>query len=180
MKRLGLALGLTLTLLLGAPSNGADFTDEDFGGEPQSEKRADPVSELRNRDSAFSLLIEAFRQLQARLIQSDYEARLRAAASLDNLKTRRKVVVLAKQERDLRLKKLYGQLATLNTAYDYSRDIDEREARVVVPKNVDTVAAAAKLKDFVVLTPASVGLPSSSAEKTIPASFVLAADAPTP
>jgi hypothetical protein len=179
MKNLGLALGLTLTLLLCLRSNGADFTDEDFSGEPQSEKRADPVSELRNRDSAFSLLIEAFRQLQSRLIQTDYEARLRAAAQLDNLKTRRQVVVLAKQERDLRLKKLYGQVATLNTTYDYSRKVDEREAHVVVPSNVDTAAAARKLKDFVVITPASAGLPDSNDGKTIPASVVLADGAPT-
>jgi hypothetical protein len=180
MKILGLALGLTLVLMLFSPTKAADFTDEDFRGEPETEKRADPVSELRNRDSAFSLLMEAFRQLQSQLIQTDYESRLRAAAQLDNLKTRRQVIVLAKQERDLRLKKLYGQLETLNTTYDYSREIDQREAHVIVPKNVDTVAAANKLKNFVVITPAAAGLPSSAREKTIPASYVLAADAPTP
>src|SRR6266404_2091602 len=45
-------------------------------------KYCDPVCEVQAQDSAFSLMIEAYRQFQGRQIQLDYEARLRAAAGL--------------------------------------------------------------------------------------------------
>ena len=94
-------------------------------------------------------------------------------ADLSDLKTRRRVTVLAKQERDLRMKKLYGQLGNLATTYDYTRQRDEREAGVHVPNAIDTAAAAEKLKDFVVIAPAMGDSISSGRLQVMPASTVL-------
>ena len=100
------------------------MTDETALPQATQSKPYDLVSELRNQDSVFSILIEAFRQVQGRVIQTDYEARIKAANALDDLKTRRRVVALANQERDLRVKKLYHQLGSLCTTYDTTRHDD--------------------------------------------------------
>lgn len=173
MKNLGLALGLTLTMLFSPSMFAEDFIAEDSSEHSLAEKPADPVSELRNQDSAFALLTEAFRQLQSYLIESDYDARIEAAKSLKDPVARRKVTALAQQERELRLKKLYGQLDRMNTTYDYARQEDERVAGVTVSKNVDTVAAAHKLKDFVIISPDAFDSPAAVAPKALPASIVL-------
>jgi len=120
-------------------------------GASAQEKNPDVVGELRNQDAAFSLLIEAYQQVQNGLIQSDYNARLQAAAKLTDMEQRRRVIALARQERDLRVQKLTGQLGNLSTTYDYARQRDEREAGIAVPSNVDPRAAAAKLRDFLVI-----------------------------
>ena len=120
-------------------------------GASAQEKKPDVVGELRNQDAAFSLLIEAYQQVQNGLIQSDYDARLQAAAKLTDVEQRRRVIALARQERDLRVQKLSGQLGNLSTTYDYARQRDEREAGIAVPSNVDTRAAAVKLRDFLVI-----------------------------
>ena len=80
----------------------------------------DPVCEIQAQDSAFALLIEAYRQFQSRQIQVDYESRLRAAAglgaqadslvigtTLNSTRTLRAwVEALAEKERELRLEQL--------------------------------------------------------------------------
>jgi hypothetical protein len=159
MKIKGFALGYALAGL---------FCTSTFASE-LAPGRSDPVAELRHQDSAFSLLIEVYRQLQSRLIESDYDARLKAAADLPDLKIRRRVTALAKQEHDLRIKKLYGQLGNLATTYDYARQRDEREAGVAVPSAIDTATAAESLKNFVVITPAG----GDSLSSVIPARTVL-------
>src|SRR5271155_5229468 len=84
-----LKLGLTLTMLASTTSLSVESKD---GPAPQSAAQtnpADPILELQNHNSAFSLLIEAFREVQGRIIQNDYEARIKASNALDDLKTRR-------------------------------------------------------------------------------------------
>jgi len=95
MKHKGLALWLTLSVLICPFSFSAETTDEAPPLPATQSKPSDLVSELRNQDSVFSILIEAFRQVQGRVIQTDYEARIKAANTFDDLKTRRRVVVLA-------------------------------------------------------------------------------------
>lgn len=156
MKLLGLTAAAGVSVLVAVSSLRADSSEPDAVVPTIPSKPSAAISELRNQDSAFALLTEAFREIQTRLIQNDYEARVRAANALESLKTRRQVIVLAKQERDLRLQKLMLQLGNMNSGYDYARQVDEREVGVVVPSHVDTIEAANRLKTFVVLTPDSV------------------------
>ena|SRR5579859_6437657 len=179
MKNKGLALGLTLTMLFGTASFSAD-TDQTANQPTGQRNPANPVSELRNQDGAFSLLIEAFRQVQGRVIQNDYEARIKAAHGLDDLKARRNVIVLANQERDLRLQKLYHQIGNLNVAYGHSRQEDERVANVEVPVHIDTAHAAKTLMDYVFIAPAGKDSSGEIRTKTVPASNYLLDKMPAP
>lgn len=156
------ALAVILIALLCAPARAPAEIEED----------ADAASKLRIQDSAFSLLIESYRQLQNQLIQTDYENRLRVIATLNGSEARRDAIVLAKQERDLRTRKLCVQLASLGAAYDYSRRDEERQEGVNVPHAVNTDAAAKKLKHFVVLVPPADNS-STGTVRTIPAKSIL-------
>jgi hypothetical protein len=180
MKHKGLALWLTLSVLICPFSFSAEPTDE--AALPQATQSTPPdlISELRNQDSVFSILIEAFRQVQGRVIQTDYEARIQAANGLDDLKMRRRVVVLANQERDLRVKKLYHQLGNLCTTYDTTRHDDERVANVEVPVNIDTGHAAKTLMDYVFIAPAPNDKSGEKAVQSIPASRYLLDKIPDP
>lgn len=179
MKHKGLALGLTLTMLLSPLYSSAD-TDQAALQPAAQSKSANPVSELRNQDGAFSLLIEAFRQVQGRIIQNDYEARIQAANGLSDLKTRRRVVVLANQERDLRVQKLYHQIGNLNLTYENTRRDDERAAGVEVPVHIDTAHAAKTLMDYVFIAPVANEKSGEIKTKTIPASNYLLDKLPPP
>jgi hypothetical protein len=180
MKNKGLALGLTLTMLFGTASFSAD-TDQTANQPAAQGNSANPLSELRNQDGAFSLLIEAFRQVQGRIIQNDYEARIKAAHGLDDLKVRRNVVVLANQERDLRMQKLYHQIGNLNVAYGHTRQEDERVANVAyVPVHIDTQHAAKTLMDYVFIAPAGKNSAGEIKTKTVPASNYLLDKLPPP
>jgi hypothetical protein len=181
MNNKGLALGLTLTMVVCPLSFSAETQGETLATQPvAASKPADPVSELRNQDSAFSILIEAFRQVQGRIIQNDYEARIRAANALESLKTRRRVVELANQERELRVHKLYHQIGNLNQTYDNTRHDDERVANVDVPVHIDTVHAAKTLMDYVFIAPATDEKSGEIKTKTIPASNYLLDKLPPP
>src|SRR6266850_2413278 len=116
------------------------------------------VTELQTRDSAFSLLIVAFGEVQTSLIESDYEARLRAASSIHDPATRSPVRELARQERELRLRKLNRQLAELSAAYVHSRQPvpDEESSGPVPPAKVDTAAAHQTRKSFVIVEAATI------------------------
>lgn len=179
MKHKGLALGLTLTMLLCPLYSSAD-TDQAAVQPAGQSKSANPVAELRNQDGAFSLLIEAFRQVQGRVIQNDYEARIQAANALDDLKTRRRVVVLANQERDLRVQKLYHQIGNLNLTYENTRRDDERAAGVDVPVHIDTAHAAKTLMDYVFIAPVANEKSGEIKTRTIPASNYLLDKLPPP
>ncbi len=180
MKHKGLALGLTLFVLICPLSFSAETTDEATPTPVAQNTAADPVSELRNQDSVFSILMEAFRQVQGRVIQTDYENRIKAASALDDLKLRRRVVVLANQERDLRVKKLYHQLGNLCATYDTTRHDDERVANVEVPVNIDTGHAAKTLMDYVFIAPAPSDKSGEKKTRTIPASNYLLDKLPDP
>jgi hypothetical protein len=180
MKIKGLALGLTLTMLVCTPSFSAETRDEGSLQSVAQSKSANLVSELRNQDGAFSLLIEAFRQVQGRIIQNDYEARVNAANALDDLKTRRRVVVMAKEERDLRVQKLYHEIGNLNLTYDHTRRDDERAAGVEVPVHIDTAHAAKTLMDYVFIAPAANEESGEFKTKTVPAGNYLLDKMPEP
>ena len=131
------------------------------------------VSEPHNHDSAFSILLETYRQFQNNLIQVDYKNRLLAADSLSDSGTRKKVVVFAKQERDLRLRKLAAQLAIFSVTYDHTRQSDEQEVGTTVKSEISTREAAKQLRDFVVIAPAVDGSDKTNTVQVLPASAVL-------
>ena len=137
----------------------------------------DPVCELQAQDSAFSLLIEAYRQFQSRQIQIDYERRLRSAAELGNQPDslvigttlhstrtlRQRVEVLAEKERDLRLEQLQTRVVNFATAYQCARRGDESALEKPVANKADAGAASRELKTLRVLalgSPASADFPT--------------------
>jgi hypothetical protein len=153
-----------------------------FGDDSHGARSSVEVAvELRNQDAALSLLLEAFRQIQSSVIQSDYDSRIRAAESLRDTDVRHSVVMLADIERYLRSRKLGQQVGNLLTAYEYARASDEREAGVTVPSAVDLKTAASKLKEFRVIqgappvleasmeTPVFGSGPAAASEVTLPA-----------
>jgi hypothetical protein len=181
MKNKGLALGLPLAMLVCTSSFSMEFTDQAATQAVAQTKPADPISELRNQDSAFSLLIEAFRQIQGRIIQNDYEARIKAANALSDLKTRRYVAQLAKEERYLRVEKLYHQIGNLNLTYDRTRRDDARVLAVAdVPMHIDTSHAAKTLMDFVFVAPTAPDKDGEIKTTTVPAKNYLLDKMPDP
>ena len=103
-----------------------------------------------------------------------------AANALDDLKTRRRVIVLANEERDLRVKKLYHQIGNLCATYDTTRHDDELAAGVEVPVNIDTTHAAKTLMDYVFIAPAADDKSGEKKTQTIPASNYLLDKLPDP
>ncbi len=181
MKIKGLALGLTLGMLIGTSTFSVESTDQAGTRQAPVTKAVDLISELRNQDSAFSLLIEAFRQIQGRIIQTDYEARIKAANALSDLKTRRYVCQLAKEERGLRVAKLYHQIGNLNLAYDDTRRDDERAIAVAdVPVHIDTGHAAKTLMDFVFIAPTAPDKNGEIKTVSVPAKNYLLDKMPDP
>jgi hypothetical protein len=130
-------------------------------------------SEMRNHDSAFLLLLETYREFQNNLIQIDYRNRLSAAAALPDIATRKEVIALAKQERDLRLRRLTAQLVAFSAIDDNSSRGSKREARSVFYPAVHTKMITRKLQGFVVIAPATDGSTGSDALQTLPSSAVL-------
>lgn len=119
------------------------------GDDPRDARSSvDVAVELRNQDAALSLLLEAFRQIQSSVIQSDYDSRIRAVGSSRDMEVRRTVAILADIERYLRGRKLEKQVGNLLTTYECARKADEREAGVIVPSVVNLGTAANKLKEF--------------------------------
>jgi hypothetical protein len=125
----------------------------------------DSVCELQAQDSAFSLLIEAYREFQSRQIEIDYEARLRAAAglgkdgdtpvidtTLHSAHTMRAwTEALAAKERDLRLEQLQTRVVNFASAYQCARKGDEMALDEPVANKADARAAARELKTWRVL-----------------------------
>lgn len=184
MKNKGLALGLTLTMLVSPFGFTAETGSESAAPQPAANsKSADPISELRNQDEIFSLLIEAFRQVQGRVVQNDYETRIKAANKLTDSAARRNVVALANQERELRLQKMYHQIGNLNLTYDHTRADDLRVASVSAsdaPVHIDTKRAAKTLMDFVFIAPAGKDASGEYKTKTVPARDYLLDKVPPP
>jgi hypothetical protein len=155
-------------------------------------KYCDPVCELQAQDSAFSLLIEAYRQFQSRQIQIDYERRLRSAAELGNqpdslvigttlnsTRTLRQwVEVLAEKERDLRLEQLQTRVVNFATVYQCARKGDESALEEPVANKADAGAASRELKTLRVL---ALGSPASADLRTVvsrPAASIFLDSAP--
>jgi len=118
--------------------------------------QAQAASELQNHDSAFSLLIAAFAEVQTSLIENDYQARQQAAASIQDYQARQHVMNLARQERELRLRKLNRQLAELSAAYVHSRQSDAQKNGDHPPAKVDIQDAQKKLNRFVIIGTATI------------------------
>jgi hypothetical protein len=131
------------------------------------------ASELHNHDSAFSLLLETYREFQNNLIQTDYKNQLSAAASLTDNTTRKEVIALAQKERDLRVHRLAAQLVAFSAVYDHSRQPAERQVGVTSGPGVDVKAAGKELEDFVVIAPAADGSQDADAFQALPSSAVL-------
>lgn len=152
----------------------------------KSKTTCDPVCELRSQDSAFSLLMEVFRQHQAYRIETDYQVRLQGIAekqdkqaeffiesNSEGLKMLRQFVYgLARQERGLRMAKLETQVANLQAAYSCVRKIDEDYVGTKVPKNLDRSTAQAKIKDLVIIHPDSLAKGDATHARTVPANLV--------
>jgi hypothetical protein len=155
-------------------------------------KYCDPVCELQAQDSAFSLLIEAYRQFQSRQIQIDYERRLRSAAELGNqpdslvigttlngTRTLRAwVEVLAEKERHLRLEQLQTRVVNFATVYQCTRKGDETAIDQTVANTADAPTASRKLKTLRVL---ALGSPASADFQTVvsrPAASIFLDSAP--
>jgi len=169
MSDKALKLGMTLTMLVCMTSLSAESKDESAPQSPVQTKPADPISELQNQDTAFSLLIEAFRDVQGRIIQNDYEARIKAANALPDLTTRCHVVELAKEERELRVGKLYHQIGNLHLTYGRTHCDDSQAIGVDVPMHIDTGHAAKTLMDYVFIAPAAPDKDGEIKTTTVPA-----------
>ncbi len=113
------------------------------------------VSEVRNHDAAFALLIETFQQLQTSRIEADYQNHLFAADQLADIESRARALERARQARALRLAKLSVKLEQLETSYAHARQGDERELGVGVVHQPDREAAATRLKEMAVFVPHS-------------------------
>ena len=182
MKTLALAV-CVFVIACGTATAGGD----DAKIKSEIRKICDPVCELRSQDGAFSLLIEAYRQYQSRQIQSDYEARLRAANAMSNersslviasasqglLTLRAFVVMLAEKERDLRMEELQTQVVNFRSAYSCVRRVDERELGATVPTAIDTRKAAAKLRNFKIIAPGTLAKADLKTSQSISSDAVL-------
>ena len=118
--------------------------------------RAEATSESQIHDSAFSLLITAFAEVQTSLIENDYQAQQQAAASIQDYQARQDVVKLARQERELRLRKLNRQLAELSAAYVHLRQSDAQKNGDHPPAKVGIQDAEKKLNGFVIVGTATI------------------------
>jgi hypothetical protein len=109
------------------------------------------ASEPEKQDTAFSLLIEAFGEVQGAFIENDYQTQLQAAGSMADTASRRHACELAGQERDLRLGKLKRQLTEMALTYHYSRQTDERDTAASESEKVDPAAASRSLRTFILI-----------------------------
>jgi hypothetical protein len=137
LSNLFTAIGLAATMFLCIPAKAA--------------------TELANQDAAFSLLIEAFGEVQGGFIENDYHTRLQAAGSITDPVSRWHAFELARQERDLRLGKLKRQLTEMTVAYHYSGQSDERDSGVSGCGKINPAAAARNLRKFVFIGAATDG-----------------------
>jgi len=184
MKKFG-----TMALIIGlvVTAEAASTTPRNTDSSPVSNritKYCDPVCELKAQDSAFSLLIETYRQFQSRQIQIDYEARLRSAAglgkeadslvistTLNSTRTLRAwIEVLAEKERDLRLEQLQSRVVNFSTVYNCARRNDAVALDQTVANKADPGAAAEQLKTLRVLVLGSPTKADFQAVTSVPAS----------
>lgn len=137
------------------------------------------VNELRAQDSAIALTIVAYQELQAFMIERDYDARLKAGLSSNAPISRTEVARLAALERDLRLQQLNTNVTNLRTTYDYARRHDETQAGVTVPYEIDTTNATKQLHEMVFIAPPAPGQAGPVVTQSIPVSTILRPKKPT-
>jgi hypothetical protein len=184
MKHTCVAVMLVAVTMAGGISRGGELSDH-VGAKLR--KYCDPSCALQSQDQAFSLLIETFRQFESQQIESDYQARLRAASSLGDgrgslviesrtrgMQTLRAFVLsLAKQEHDLRMQELETKVVNFRSAYNCARKQDEQAVGLIVPNKVDTRVAADRLKDFVILSRGPLATTDLRQPQSVPLSAVL-------
>ncbi len=178
-----------LFLCLGVACNGADGSS-DVGG--RLRRYCDPVCQIQSQDTAFSLLLETYRQFQSYQIETDYENRQRAIAGIRDedgslviastskgQQTMRSfMMALARKERDLRMEKLETEVVNFRGAYGCVRKMDEEEVGGPVSSHVDMRAAAEQLKNFVILSSGPLARADFQSSRPVPASTVLVDEPP--
>jgi hypothetical protein len=176
---MALVAGAVISLTAATKASSTNVRDADNTSVSHRITRyCDPVCELQAQDSAFSLLIEAYRQFQSRQIQIDYESRLRAGAALgkdadslvigttlNSTRTLRMwIEALAEKERDLRLQQLQTRVVNLSAAYHCARKGDELAIEQTVASKVNTRAAAKQLTTLRML---ALGSPAKADFQTV-------------
>jgi hypothetical protein len=153
---------------------------------PRIKNYCDPVCELKTQDSAFTLLVEAYRMFQSRQIEEDYQMRLQKAAGLapstetvvldadmKSVKILREwVKQLATKERDLRMEKLQVQVYNYGVAYNCVRKADEQRIGVKVPNPESPKIAQEELKRFKLIAVGGVASGRIMQVEAIPASVL--------
>ena len=179
--------GLALVFIAGGIGPRGAVADDRPAARSPSVYLCDPVCELQSQDKAFALLLEVYRQYRSYQIESDFESRLRAALGLSedrgslliasSSKTltalREWVLDVARQERQLRMGELSTQVLNFRTAYDCSRHLDMEEVGQIVASQVDTRAAARRLKTFQAMAVGVPNSPGSASLRIMNASTVL-------
>jgi hypothetical protein len=192
-NRLG-RICLALAVLGWTTGSGAAEKPERSKVEGRLRQYCDPVCELRTQDVAFSLMLEAYREFHGHQIERDYSKRMAAVEKLqspkdsfvieDNSEFMKRlqefVRLLAAKERELRFAKLQTQVQNIRTTYNCIRQNDEANTGKVVPSQVDTRAAAASLREFVIVSPGSVANGNLDKPQSIPAASVLLDTPPIP
>lgn len=186
------AIKLAMVMMAAGAMAAVSFAGDSVGAKLRT--YCDPVCELRTQDAVFSLLVEAFREYHGYQIEKDYAYRVEAASQInvdrtgffieDHSPTMQRlqefVMLLAGKERDLRVAHLQVQVENLETAYNCVRRRDERSIGQVVPSQVDTRAAAANLREFVIVKPGSLAKADLKNSKPVPATTVLLEPANVP
>jgi len=179
-RKIALAISVVFGLTgmaSGGPEGAVDNSDRGSMSE-QDVPHCDSVCELQAQDSAFALLIEAYRQFQTRQIQLDYERQLKAVSNLsregDSLVIATKLnstgtlractQALAQKERDLRLEQLQTRVANFSTAYQSIRKDDEQAVGQPVANTVDPSSTSRELKTLRVL---ALGSASTAGYQTV-------------
>jgi hypothetical protein len=124
---------------------------------------------MKTQDSAFALLIESYRLIQARNIEQDFQARLTAAANIENEVERAEIITLARKERQLRLEQLQAFSSGFGEMYESSRPSSQTEDSA--SRNSET--AARELENFVAIKRVDISKSLKPVTEVVPASEVL-------
>ncbi|MCG3147360.1 MAG: hypothetical protein PCFJNLEI_00799 [Verrucomicrobiae bacterium] len=132
---------------------GAALTIATAADKPVSTSRTNAVTQLRNQDNAFALMMESYRQIQLLMIESDLDKRIQLAKTIVEPKERDRILDLAQQEYDQRIAKLQQTLKSFDGAYDTTRqDLQKKTGGVIVTKT-SPEDAQEQLRRFRVFSP---------------------------
>ena len=149
--------------------------------------QSEGVRALRNQDRAFSLLVEAFREVRCQQIRSECDTRLRAAAAVGELKSG---LVIETKLRSLEMlqalllrvgehecaggmQQVATQVDRMQVAYECARRLDVEELGAPVDSAVDLRGAAKQLDQYVVIGSKDPYCLSTGDFALIPAGMVL-------